>query len=275
MGREIKRVPLDFDWPLNEVWAGFDNPYYTAKDCPHCNRSGYGPDTKRLYDQWYGYAEFYPSMTGSEVLTPKTPAVRAFAERNCSHSPGFYGTSETAIIREAERLCSMWNTQWSHHLDQNDVNALLAEGRLFDLTRNGNPTPTPQQVNEWHILSMGHDSLNAWVCVREKAKRLGYVHLCTYCNGEGKLWDTKAAKMLYEAWKDIEPPTGEGWQVWETVSEGSPISPVFATSDELVAWLIEQGYSKSAADNFVKSEWSPSMMMIDGEVKRDIESLAD
>jgi hypothetical protein len=23
MGREIKRVPLDFDWPLDKVWHGF------------------------------------------------------------------------------------------------------------------------------------------------------------------------------------------------------------------------------------------------------------
>lgn len=22
MGRVLKRVPLDFDWPLNQVWAG-------------------------------------------------------------------------------------------------------------------------------------------------------------------------------------------------------------------------------------------------------------
>ena len=27
-----------------------------------------------------------------------------------------------------------------------------------------------------------------------------------------------------------EPPIGDGWQVWETVSEGSPVTPVFATT---------------------------------------------
>lgn len=34
----------------------------------------------------------------------------------------------------------------------------------------------------------------------------------------------------------IEPPTGEGYQLWETTSEGSPASPVFATLDELCEW---------------------------------------
>lgn len=33
-----------------------------------------------------------------------------------------------------------------------------------------------------------------------------------------------------------EPPEGEGFQLWETTSEGSPVSPVFKTLDELCEW---------------------------------------
>lgn len=36
-----------------------------------------------------------------------------------------------------------------------------------------------------------------------------------------------------------EPPTGDGFQLWETTSEGSPITPVFATLDELCAYAAE------------------------------------
>lgn len=32
------------------------------------------------------------------------------------------------------------------------------------------------------------------------------------------------------------PPTGEGYQLWETTSEGSPASPVFASLKELCEW---------------------------------------
>ncbi len=41
-------------------------------------------------------------------------------------------------------------------------------------------------------------------------------------------------------WQPTEPPTGEGYQLWETVSEGSPISPVFASTEALAAWCEEQ-----------------------------------
>jgi hypothetical protein len=34
-----------------------------------------------------------------------------------------------------------------------------------------------------------------------------------------------------------EPPAGAGWQLWETVSEGSPASPVFGTAEELAGWM--------------------------------------
>jgi hypothetical protein len=34
----------------------------------------------------------------------------------------------------------------------------------------------------------------------------------------------------------VDPPEGEGYQLWETTSEGSPVSPVFSTLDELCEW---------------------------------------
>lgn len=47
-------------------------------------------------------------------------------------------------------------------------------------------------------------------------------------------------KYFSEAMKKLEelcePPKGDGFQLWETVSEGGPISPVFKTPEELSAW---------------------------------------
>ena len=31
MGREVKRVALDFNWPLHKVWEGFQNPLDTIR----------------------------------------------------------------------------------------------------------------------------------------------------------------------------------------------------------------------------------------------------
>ena len=70
-----------------------------------------------------------------------------------------------------------------------------------------------------------------------------------------------------------EEPTA--YQVYETVSEGTPKSPVFATQDDLRAWLLEQGHSEKAADNFIAGGWAPSFLvnMNAGILLRDIDSL--
>ena len=68
---------------------------------------------------------------------------------------------------------------------------------------------------------------------------------------------------------DVEPPTGDGYQLWETVSEGSPVSPVFVTPEHLAQWLTEPGNDTSITQDtnyeqwlkFIKGDgWAPSMV---------------
>lgn len=61
------------------------------------------------------------------------------------------------------------------------------------------------------------------------------------------------------------------FQVYETVSEGTPVTPPFATKAELVDWLVEKGeshgtqycrrHSREAAEAFVEDGWVPSMVI--------------
>jgi len=294
MGREIKRVALDFAWPMSKVWEGFIHPPSDAvHKCAVCDGNGESPQYRFLYDQWYGNAAFEPRQTGSVPFTPDIPAVRQFAERNVSYSPTFYGSGERAIIQEAQRLCALWNGSWSHHLDPCDVAALVKADRLWDFTRtvrsdsdatadkhpngllkkNNGYMPPPSEVNLWSIAGFGHDSINAWTCCKAKCKRLKYPTQCAACKGEGEFWDSPEAKRLHESWKETPPPVGDGWQVWETVSEGSPVTPVFATAEALIDHLAQYGidwdqkrgdpgWGRKSAEAFVRSEWAPSAAVI-------------
>ena len=58
---------------------------------------------------------------------------------------------------------------------------------------------------------------------------------CSRCDGNGEIPSTPEA----EAWRSTEPPTGDGYQIWETTSEGSPVTPVFANLDDLCAYAAE------------------------------------
>lgn len=261
MGRELRRVPLDFNHPLREVWVGYINPHPGPVSCLACDGTGYSPRAKLFSDQWYGNAPFDPVEYGATPLTVDNPRILALAERNVAHSPGFYGADQYAVRREQHRLFrDCFRGHWSHHLIQADVDALIEDDRLWDFTRvprtpeqveavkakmaaGGNSwlpesngyTPTADEVNQWSIGGMGHDSINRWICIKARCARESVPVECQVCNGED-VWGSDEARSLYESWESYEPPTGPGYQLWETTSEGSPVSPVFATLDELCAY---------------------------------------
>ena len=264
MGRTLKRVALEFSWPLGKVWEGYINAY-PGTSCRKCGGSGYAPHARLFADQWYGSSHFDPVQYGAKPLTVDHPAIRALAERNCASSPSYYGSGSEVITREAHReahrLFDLWKNQWCHHLIQADVDALIAADRLWDFTRvprneeqrevvrkkvadgenswlpypNGY-TPTADEVNDWSIRGLGHDAINRGVCVRARCERKGVAVTCENCGGDGTVWPDDEAKRLHDEWKAYEPPVGEGYQLWETTSEGSPQSPVFLTLDELCRW---------------------------------------
>ena len=276
MGREIKRVPLDWDFPVGETWTGYLMPAeLNLPHCPDC-KNGYSPFAQYLHDLWYGYVPFDPRSTGSTPLRADTPAVRAFAERNINRTPEYYGAGEAAIVREAHRLTKLWNGMWSHHLSQADVDALVAGGRLMDFTHRIVPgsgwqkveppvTPTAAQVNEWSLGGFGHDAINAMVAVRARCEREGGVTACSTCGGSAEL-GTPEQRAAQEDWKPTEPPTGEAWQMWQTVSEGGPCSPVFASAEGLATWMTTKAEGNSrassfeAAMRFIEAGWAPSMV---------------
>lgn len=74
----------------------------------------------------------------------------------------------------------------------------------------------------------------------------------------------------YRWYKDDE---ATWFQLYETVSEGTPLSPPFATKEELVDYLTREGdtwsrmpWSREKAEAFVEQGWVPSMIMTGGKI---------
>ena len=63
-------------------------------------------------------------------------------------------------------------------------------------------------------------------------------------------------------------PDGDWWQLFETVSEGTPITPPFPTSEALVDYLVEHGdfwrhrWTREQAEAIVAHGYAPSFVMI-------------
>ena len=73
------------------------------------------------------------------------------------------------------------------------------------------------------------------------------------------------------------------FMMYEDVSEGTPISPAFATPEELARWLVENGASAFAGQTasyeawlrIAKGGYAPSAVMHDGVITSGVEALKD
>lgn len=110
--------------------------------------------------------------------------------------------------------------------------------------------------------------------------------------------NTAPSKEYYRPWSDDE---AVWFQLWETVSEGTPVSPPFETEDELIEYLAYNGdfwdqdrctkpdwaelwggvlgvsaWGKERAERFVKGAgWAPSMIIVGGVVKDGVSAVTD
>ena len=80
--------------------------------------------------------------------------------------------------------------------------------------------------------------------------------------------------------------SAEWYQVYETVSEGTPVTPPFATKQELVNYLVQHGdfwdqrrgqggWNREAAMQFVEREWAPSGMLVTSAGKTEYKTPRD
>jgi len=93
---------------------------------------------------------------------------------------------------------------------------------------------------------------------------------CEDCKLAGDLMGYKRKDTGCPSYPEFGPPSGDGYQLWETTTEGSPMSPVFKTHEELAEWLEANKASSFASMTcsydqwleFIKGPgWAPSMIM--------------
>jgi hypothetical protein len=240
MGREIKRVPLNFDWPLGRVWRGFLNPHYDGhcKDCDECNGRGSTTAMQRVED------------LASLLLMSAEDAIRGRVHPYFEEAP-LYNTRGIVVSKNIIELAA-------------GLAGRSAVGRM------GHDCTDRHEATKAIIRAAGFD-FEEW----------GW---CKACEGEGSVWDGEENKRKAENWEREEPPAGDGYQLWETVTEGSPISPVFDTPEKLADWLVSPAYdctsdSATTREQWLKfitgPGWAPSMVSIGGKLMTGVEAVSE
>jgi hypothetical protein len=141
---------------------------------------------------------------------------------------------------------------WEHPKDERGH-----EQPMFDQT-------FAEAAQEWK------DAFAAW----ERGERPSY---CSQESRNLEHWEYHGGppdRAYYRPWSDEE---ATWFQLWQTVSEGSPVSPPFETKEELASYLAEYGdfwdqmrghggWGMERARAFVEAGWAPSMAIVNGEI---------
>ncbi len=328
MGRTLKRVALDFKWPLNKTWEGFLNPFWNQSiKCTECDGSGSNPGADILYNlayvhKYYDICKLMPKCDieplkqfAISIMNKKSLGIKFF---NHAKYHGFNNSkleqleplrdkvfnSEIELWIELIPIIDSWgisvqqqlnnlinehaSASWTAAFGVEEFEVLLKCGEIpsdyfpgriqyrFDeeektwisLDRDRTkdhkewkwvPCEKPElpsvELLKKYFNSALSGSGSVYYCAKEKAKKEGWaIGKCECCSGEGHVWPSKEVKNQYDNWTESEPPAGEGFQLWETTSEGSPTSPVFETLDALCEYAAEN-CSTFADFKASKEEW--------------------
>jgi hypothetical protein len=108
--------------------------------------------------------------------------------------------------------------------------------------------------------TLGHDAIDRWTAQKAIVKAAGLPEdwgTCPTCGGHGSVETYPGQRADAEAWEPFEPPTGDGWQLWETTSEGSPVSPVFESAEALADWCADNatwfGQMRATREEWLRS----------------------
>jgi hypothetical protein len=113
------------------------------------------------------------------------------------------------------------------------------------------------------------DGYNLWKKGEHPAQK-EYPKVENYWEYEGGPPDPEYCRPVFKT-----PP--DWYQVYQTVGEGTPLTPPFATKEELVGYLVDNGdfwdqdggaggWSRKAAEQFAEAEWAPSGILANGRL---------
>lgn len=247
--RTIMRVPLDFDHPQGEVWPGYLSP--DPRPCPAGDDcyNGYTVDGVWLksvvtclallsasdHDSTRPNGVFpHPWLEGLPLAPQTTKPVGRRWDGTPYRQGAAPGEGYVSCVPKVAPATKAFNDLVIGLLAS--VDESRAEYRRKDMF-------------------LGHDAVDSWQIAKAIVTAAGLDPndwgICPTCEGHCCHPDDID---MNDDWTSTEPPEGPGWQLWETTSEGSPVSPVFESPEALAEWC-EDNASWFAGEKTTRESW--------------------
>jgi len=219
--RIIKESWKDFGpWDLNdynEVVHFYFELHRSAKNCETCGATGYHPDALWLSESFYEASSPFTHPTPDQVRIERYMHESFGSPINKRiHGKDSFPSEEVLMKYSPEfrKFCEVMRDGdgfWRDKLDQSDVDALVAEGRL-GIHADGKWTHVPRiaaDVNaEQHKGGIsGHDAINQHIVVGHRTQKYGIPRDCPDCNGTASIYTEEKGYLSLVLWM-IHPRKG-------------------------------------------------------------------
>lgn len=213
---------------LNEVVNFYFEVDRKSKKCPTCGGCGYHPDAQWVSESFYTCSSPFTKATvdeyrAEELLKGFGADFENTALGRNSFPPEEVLAKYSPAFREFCEAMRDGDGHWNDKITQDEVDALVSEGRLMDCTHEivdgkwmlKNPPchPTAEEVNSGQhergpkALGIMHDSINSGILVRIRCERLGIPCTCDACEGHGHVFVSPTAHVNFVFWL-IHPRKG-------------------------------------------------------------------
>jgi hypothetical protein len=221
----IKKTWKDFDIKLddlNEVVHFYFGINRANKKCETCGGCGYHPDAQWVEKSWYRHCSPFTFPTQQERLISQGMHESFGSPLPVElHGRGAFPSEETLgkYKPEFRAFCEAMRDGdgfWSDKLVQEEVEALVKDGRLMDWTHHFESgkgwkekaggavahMPSAAEVNAaQHKKGLtGHDAINQMIAVRARCERYGLPVTCPECEGSGHVFTAPKATLGVVFW---------------------------------------------------------------------------
>lgn len=202
---------------LNEVVHFYFEVDRASKTCETCGGTGYHRDALWVSESFYRHSSPFTLPDRREIES------KAILQRFGSvfHEPlgRCAYPSEEVLDRygpEFRAFCERMHTRghWNDDITQDEVEALVAAGRLRDFTHEFVPgagwqpkansgVPSADDVNKSErigTITGSHDGINRHILIKARLARFGVPHQCETCEGHGYVFTADAAILRLVLW---------------------------------------------------------------------------
>lgn len=173
-----------FDFGLNqfnEVVNFYFELIRANVECDCCGGTGLNPKTKIISDNFYRHSSY-----SNELV-----------EQNWSDN---ITDAEVEVLVKEGRLSSFMDGLYSYD-EKDGWRKVVVEDDKRKWVKTSKPKlPTADEVNGWNKNSIGHDAINRWILIKERAKSLGVWGSCDNCVGEQVVYTESKAKLGLVLW---------------------------------------------------------------------------